>query len=45
MKKLYLLRDAKSEWSNLGKSDFERGLNRRGKRSIPLMAEALRKRR
>jgi len=44
MKKLYLIRHAKSDWSDFGKSDFERGLNKRGKRSIPLMAEALKKR-
>jgi len=41
---LYLVRHAKSDWSDPGKSDFERGLNKRGKRSIPLMAEALKKR-
>ncbi len=44
MKKLYLVRHAKSDWSDPGKSDFERGLNKRGKRSIPLMAKALKKR-
>ncbi|KYJ86270.1 SixA phosphatase family protein [Sulfurovum riftiae] len=44
MKKLYLIRHAKSDWSDLSKNDFERGLNKRGKRSIPLMAEALKKR-
>jgi len=44
MKKLYLIRHAKSDWSDLSKNDFERGLNKRGKRAIPLMAEALKKR-
>jgi phosphohistidine phosphatase len=44
MKKLYLIRHAKSDWSDLGKRDFDRGLNKRGKRSIPLMAEALKER-
>ena len=41
MKKLYLIRHAKSDWSDLNKNDFDRGLNKRGKRSIPLMAKAL----
>ncbi len=44
MKKLYLVRHAKSDWNDPGKIDFERGLNKRGKRSIPLMAEALKQR-
>ncbi len=43
MKKLYLIRHAKSDWSNAGKNDFDRGLNKRGKRSISLMAKALKK--
>jgi len=43
MKKLYLIRHAKSDWSKAGLSDFDRGLNKRGKRSIPLMAQALKK--
>ncbi|BAF72842.1 SixA phosphatase family protein [Sulfurovum sp. NBC37-1] len=42
MKKLYLIRHAKSDWSDLSKNDFDRGLNKRGKRSIPIMAKALR---
>lgn len=41
MKKLYLIRHAKSDWSDLSEHDFDRGLNKRGKRSIPLMAKAL----
>jgi phosphohistidine phosphatase len=41
MKKLYLIRHAKSDWSDLSKRDFDRGLNKRGKLSIPLMAKAL----
>lgn len=42
MKKLYLIRHAKSDWSDPGKSDFERGLNKRGKKNIPIMGKALR---
>ena len=45
MKKLYLIRHAKSDWSDPGKDDFDRGLNKRGKRSIPLMAKALKEKR
>lgn len=41
MKKLYLIRHAKSDWSDLSKSDFERGLNKRGKRNIVRMGNAL----
>lgn len=41
MKRLYLIRHAKSDWSDLSQSDFERGLNKRGKRNIIRMANAL----
>lgn len=41
MKNLYLIRHAKSDWSDESLSDFERGLNKRGKRAIFTMAEAL----
>ena len=41
MKRLYLIRHAKSDWSDLSESDFERGLNKRGKRNIVRMANAL----
>lgn len=41
MKHLYLIRHAKSDWSNESKSDFERGLNKRGKKAILTMANAL----
>ena len=44
MKNLYLIRHAKSDWSDESKSDFERGLNKRGKKAIFTMAEALKKR-
>lgn len=43
MKNLYLIRHAKSDWSDESKSDFERGLNKRGQRAIFTMADALKK--
>lgn len=43
MKRLYLIRHAKSSWSNLRISDFDRPLNQRGKREAPLMAQRLAK--
>ncbi len=41
MKNLYLIRHAKSDWSDESKSDFDRGLNRRGEKAILIMANAL----
>ena len=41
MKKLYLIRHAKSDWSNLSLEDFDRPLNKRGKRDAPFMANIL----
>jgi phosphohistidine phosphatase len=41
MKSLYLIRHAKSDWSDASKSDFERGLNKRGQKAIFTMADAL----
>ena len=41
MKNLYLIRHAKSDWSDKSKSDFERGLNKRGQRAIFTIADAL----
>ncbi len=41
MKNLYLIRHAKSDWSDENKSDFERGLNKRGAKAILTMAKAL----
>lgn len=41
MKNLYLIRHAKSDWSDESKFDFERGLNKRGQRAIFTMADAL----
>ena len=44
MKKLYLIRHAKSSWKNIGESDKERPLNKRGKHDAPLMGKLLRDR-
>ena len=44
MKNLYLIRHAKSDWSDVNKSDFERGLNKRGQKAIFTMADALKER-
>jgi len=41
MKHLYLIRHAKSDWGDESKSDFERGLNKRGQKAIPTMAHAI----
>lgn len=41
MKRLVLIRHAKSSWSDGAASDFDRGLNTRGKRDGPFMAEKL----
>ena len=45
MKNLYLIRHAKSDWSDESKSDFDRGLNRRGEKAILIMANALKEKR
>lgn len=39
MKRLYLLRHAKSSWKDPGLSDKQRPLNKRGKRDAPEMAQ------
>lgn len=36
---LHLIRHAKSDWSTVGQSDFERPLNARGRIDAPMMAE------
>ena len=41
MKILYLIRHAKSDWDNDSQTDFERPLNKRGLRDIPIMADKL----
>ncbi|PHI19223.1 phosphohistidine phosphatase [Lewinellaceae bacterium SD302] len=42
MKTIYLVRHAKSSWSNLELADHDRPLNDRGKRDAPIMATVLR---
>ncbi|MDD2653186.1 MAG: histidine phosphatase family protein [Sulfurimonas sp.] len=41
MKKLYIIRHAKSSWSDEALEDFERPLNKRGKANAPMMGERL----
>lgn len=43
MKKLYLIRHAKSSWKDASLSDFERPLNKRGESDAPLMGKLLKK--
>jgi phosphohistidine phosphatase len=45
MKKLYLVRHAKSSWDNPHQPDFERPLNKRGKKDAPRMAKRLKEKR
>jgi phosphohistidine phosphatase len=44
MKKLLLLRHAKSSWADASLPDFERPLNERGQRSAPLIGKFMRQR-
>lgn len=44
MKKLYMIRHAKSSWSDITLDDFDRGLNKRGKESVKLMGSRLKER-
>jgi phosphohistidine phosphatase len=41
VKTLYLVRHSKSSWKNPGLTDFERPLNKRGKRDAPLVGKLL----
>jgi phosphohistidine phosphatase len=41
MKKLYIIRHAKSSWKDLTLHDFDRPLNKRDKRDAPFMAKIL----
>jgi phosphohistidine phosphatase len=43
MKTLYLVRHAKSSWKYPNLDDFERPLNKRGRKSAPFMGKALKK--
>ena len=44
MKTLYLVRHAKSSWTNANLSDHDRPLNDRGERDVPRMGQRLRNR-
>ncbi|WP_373003509.1 histidine phosphatase family protein [Sulfurimonas sp.] len=44
MKKLFIIRHAKSSWKDSKLSDFDRPLNKRGKANAPLMGKRLRRR-
>ncbi|MBS1505436.1 MAG: histidine phosphatase family protein [Bacteroidetes bacterium] len=41
MKKVYLVRHAKSSWADMGMDDFDRPLNERGEKDAPHMAKLL----
>ena len=41
MKKLLLIRHAKSSWDDISLNDFDRPLNERGKKDAPVMAQRL----
>ncbi|MGB5745457.1 MAG: histidine phosphatase family protein [Desulfobacterales bacterium] len=43
MKSLYLVRHAKSSWKNPNLDDFERPLNKRGRKNAPFMGNVLKK--
>jgi len=45
MKKLYIIRHAKSSWKDLELDDFDRPLNKRGKLNAPFMGKKLKKKR
>lgn len=44
MKKLYLVRHAKSSWDDIEMDDFDRPLNERGEKDAPHMAKRLKQR-
>lgn len=41
MKKLYIIRHAKSDWGDLSLNDYDRPLNKRGKKDAPMMGKIL----
>ena len=43
MKRVYILRHAKSSWSDPTLSDIQRPLNKRGKKDAPLMASVMKR--
>ena len=44
MKRLFLVRHAKSSWKDMNLDDFDRPLSKRGKENAPLMGKRLKKR-
>jgi phosphohistidine phosphatase len=44
MKRIYLLRHAKSSWDDPALSDFDRPLNKRGRKAAPRLGKLLKKR-
>jgi len=43
MKKLYIIRHAKSDWDDASLDDYDRPLNKRGERNAPFMGKVLSK--
>ena len=43
MKKLFLIRHAKSSWEDFNLDDFDRPLNNRGEKDAPFMGKLLKK--
>ncbi len=43
MRRLYIVRHAKSSWKEEGQADFDRPLNKRGRKAAPEMGKRLRK--
>ena len=41
IKTLYLIRNARSDWNDIGASDFERGITKKGKKDIQTMGSYL----
>ena len=41
IKTLYLIRNAKSDWNDIGASDFERGITKKGKKDMETMSSYL----
>ena len=41
MKRLFIIRHAKSSWKDVTLDDFDRPLNKRGKKDAPFMAKLL----
>ncbi len=44
MKRVFLVRHAKSSWKDISLADFDRPLNKRGKRDAPFMGEQIKRR-